>query len=94
MRPTVPALLAVPAVAGIIAAPTANAADGVLFADDVAYENPAGCLEVGDGSDVEIRNRTDVVVHLHDAPGCSGDVVALAPGDAAYFAVRSVRVED
>lgn len=94
MRPTVPALLAVPAAAGIIAAPAANAADGALFADGVVYENPVGCVEVGDGSDVEIRNRTDVVVHLHDAPGCSGDVVALAPNDAAYFAVRSVRVED
>ncbi|WP_063053592.1 hypothetical protein [Nocardia arthritidis] len=96
MRPTVPALLAVLATAGIAAAaPGANAAEGALFAAGLSYENPAGCLDVGDGSDVEIRNRTDGVVHLYDVPGCSGDVVeVLAPNDAAYFAVLSVRVED
>ncbi|WP_174189355.1 hypothetical protein [Nocardia barduliensis] len=96
MRRTVPALLAVLAAAGFAAAaPGAHAAEGTLFAHGLSYENPVGCLEVGDGSDVEIRNRTDGVVHLYDAPGCAGAVVeGLAPNDAAYFAVRSVLVED
>ncbi|MEU6188736.1 hypothetical protein [Nocardia sp. NPDC047038] len=93
MRLFVP-LLAVLTTAGIAAAPGANAAGGVLFADGVVYENPVGCVEVGDGSDVEIRNRTDGVAHLYESPDCSGDVVVLPPNDGAYFAVRSVRVRD
>ncbi|WP_280496650.1 hypothetical protein [Nocardia asiatica] len=96
MRRTVPALFAALATAGIVAAaPGAHAAEGTLFAEGLSHENPVGCLEVGDGSDVEVRNRTDGIVHLYDAPGCAGEVVeVLAPNDAAYFAVRSVLVGD
>ncbi|MGQ4617218.1 hypothetical protein [Nocardia sp. R7R-8] len=93
MRPLA-ALLTLLAAAGIAAAPGAHAAGGVLFADGAVYENPVGCLEVGDGSDVAIRNRTDSVAHLYESPDCSGDVVVLPPNDGAYFAVRSVRVAD
>ncbi|WP_280247372.1 hypothetical protein [Nocardia abscessus] len=46
-------------------------------------------------SDVEIRHRTDSVAHRCEALGHSGDVVEVpTPNDTAYFAVRSVRVED
>ncbi|MEU2036132.1 hypothetical protein [Nocardia amamiensis] len=90
------ALLGVLAAAGIVAAaPFAGAATGVLIIDDTTYREPSGCLHVGDGSDVEVRNYTDSVVRIYDSPECSGDVVdILGPGERNVFAAYSVEIDD
>ncbi|MEV6325196.1 hypothetical protein AB0M45_29035 [Nocardia sp. NPDC051787] len=96
MRYTVSALIGVLAATGIVAAaPVAAASAGVLIIDDTTYREPSGCLHVGDGSDVEVRNYTDGVVRIYDSPECSGDVVdMLGPGERNVFPAYSVEIED
>ncbi|WP_067477012.1 hypothetical protein [Nocardia amamiensis] len=94
MRYTVSAL-GVLAAAGIAAAPFAGAATGVLIIDNTTYREATGCLHVGDGSDVEVRNYTDTVVRIYDSPECSGDVVdILEPGERDVLPAYSVDIED
>ncbi|WP_330232021.1 hypothetical protein OHA40_05775 [Nocardia sp. NBC_00508] len=96
MRYPVPALLGALVAAGVIAAaPVASGAEGVLFVGDTSYAEPAGCIQVGDGSEVEVRNYTDSVVRVYDSPACSGEVIdILPPGERDYFRARGIRVED
>lgn len=62
-------LVAVPA--------SARAADGVVFVNGRAFENPSGCLQLSQGpTELEINNDTAAVLAVYPGPDCDGPRVA------------------
>ncbi|MEU6156424.1 hypothetical protein ABZ816_41275 [Actinosynnema sp. NPDC047251] len=68
---------------GLVAAPAASAAQGVLKVGDREYRNPSGCYR-NTTTPLRVENRTDqVVVIFHDSR-CAGERVGLVgPGSLA-----------
>ncbi|WP_328956580.1 hypothetical protein [Kitasatospora purpeofusca] len=73
---------------------TAYAAHGILIIDGAAYQDPSGCLTLGDFVQPVVTNYTDSVVQVRAGTSCKGPVEKLVVPGESYAALggRSVLV--
>ncbi|WP_405685516.1 hypothetical protein OG204_15145 [Streptomyces sp. NBC_01387] len=81
-----------------VAVPTsAQAAQGSLYVNGRAYQNPSGCLNISnEPGDLEIRNLLQGnVVTVWDGPNCTGDQTGeVGPGDGQDLYGASIKIEE
>ncbi|MEU7216368.1 hypothetical protein [Nocardia iowensis] len=94
MRCSVRALLGgLSVVAMCAAAPVAAAGQGELKVGDTVYNNPSGCVMLGQDTVREIQNNTDSVVTIYKDAQCDGIATAvLAPGNNGTYSGKSALV--
>ncbi|WP_043468451.1 hypothetical protein [Kitasatospora sp. MBT66] len=73
---------------------TAYAAHGILIVDGAPYQDPRGCLPLGDFVQPVVTNYTDSVVQVRSGTSCEGAVEKfVVPGETyAVLGGRSVLV--
>ncbi|KOV34519.1 hypothetical protein ADK60_11285 [Streptomyces sp. XY431] len=73
---------------------TAYAAHGILVIDGAAYQDPRGCLPLGDFVQPLVTNYTDSVVQVRAGTSCEGAVEKFVVPGESYAALggRSVLV--
>ncbi|MFD8025653.1 hypothetical protein ACFXJO_38195 [Streptomyces lavendulae] len=82
------------AVLALTAPGTAQAAQGVLFIDRGAHQDPSGCYPLGDFVPSEVANFTDEVAFVWSGPSCDGRVThPVLPGQVTVAHGRSIYIQ-
>ncbi|MFI9505514.1 hypothetical protein [Nocardia sp. NPDC052566] len=81
------------AAALLVLAPTAHAVNGQLIVDGAVYQDPSGCIFIGEDANRTFENNTEGVVTVFPRVDCSGEASAVLPsGDSGTYPGKSVAV--